>query len=205
MLVTGLSPRVRGNPRSGGRHSNGRGSIPARAGEPGLAFRVLPVSWVYPRACGGTTPNDKPKEPVDGLSPRVRGNPADSSGNTIYVGSIPARAGEPTFDVLQVHWITVYPRACGGTALKNQPHTGTAGLSPRVRGNHERRRAAEDTGGSIPARAGEPGARTARQWLYTVYPRACGGTLSVRPSVGLGSGLSPRVRGNQRCPAIRRH
>ena len=52
----GLSPRVRGNPRSG-RDWNGEiGSIPACAGEPGTLWRKRSGHWVYPRVCGGTAP-----------------------------------------------------------------------------------------------------------------------------------------------------
>ena len=52
---TGLSPRVRGNLRdllNAGKHL---GSIPARAGEPRATSASTCPSWVYPRACGGTS------------------------------------------------------------------------------------------------------------------------------------------------------
>ena len=50
----GLSPRVRGNPGHPGYAVHPRGSIPARAGEPGRATARLWRMRVYPRACGGT-------------------------------------------------------------------------------------------------------------------------------------------------------
>ena len=53
-------------------------------------------------------------------------------------------------------------------------------------------------GGSIPARAGEPGQRGPRHHRAGVYPRACGGTTHVPHTPAPGIGLSPRVRGNQR-------
>ena len=49
----GLSPRVRGNPYSAPQRQARKGSIPARAGEPGR-FRPGFTPRVYPRACGGT-------------------------------------------------------------------------------------------------------------------------------------------------------
>ena len=53
-VVTGLSPRVRGNPPVLTPAALAQGSIPACAGEPGErgidAFGVE----VYPRVCGGT-------------------------------------------------------------------------------------------------------------------------------------------------------
>ena len=54
---------------------------------------------------------------------------------------------------------------------------------------------------SIPACAGEPGARGAgRQQQPPVYPRVCGGTAASAASLAArrSSGLSPRVRGNRR-------
>ena len=74
--VRGLSPRVRGNQRSGGSYCRGRGSIPARAGEPGDIHEWLEDCRVYPRACGGTSVGSLTDKSSPGLSPRVRGNPA---------------------------------------------------------------------------------------------------------------------------------
>ena len=52
----GLSPRVRGNRRQRRELRPADGSIPARAGEPSAnVFGQVPF-WVYPRACGGTSP-----------------------------------------------------------------------------------------------------------------------------------------------------
>ena len=51
----GLSPRVRGNPFRRQGAGGERGSIPARAGEPLAWGNACPPTWVYPRACGGTS------------------------------------------------------------------------------------------------------------------------------------------------------
>ena len=71
----GLSPRVRGS--RGGEIDEMRdaGSIPARAGEPGCAWRSTFSGRVYPRACGGAAPRPTPDPSSRGLSPRVRGSP----------------------------------------------------------------------------------------------------------------------------------
>ena len=74
-LASGLSPRVRGNPDEVVARLGGRGSIPACAGEPRLGPPGLAVPAVYPRVCGGTNGSKGAKHPVEGLSPRVRGNP----------------------------------------------------------------------------------------------------------------------------------
>ena len=55
----GLSPRVRGNPKTGGLASTCSRSIPACAGEPRVPVGLGVVAWVYPRVCGGTTPGKR--------------------------------------------------------------------------------------------------------------------------------------------------
>ena len=92
----GLSPRVRGNPPGQGTRGRRRGSIPARAGEPARARDPRTAPWVYPRACGGTSPAVAVPPSRMGLSPRVRGNRTHSTAVAHPVRSIPARAGEPT-------------------------------------------------------------------------------------------------------------
>ena len=91
----GLSPRVRGNQYNTEDKVGDLGSIPACAGEPGRA-RSPSSRWrVYPRVCGGTPRRDDDPPPPQGLSPRVRGNPAGPIQHQPDAGSIPACAGEP--------------------------------------------------------------------------------------------------------------
>ena len=54
VAVSGLSPRVRGNPGYHADLERYRGSIPACAGEPPLQDLYVPNAMVYPRVCGGT-------------------------------------------------------------------------------------------------------------------------------------------------------
>ena len=55
---------------------------------------------------------------------------------------------------------------------------------------------------SIPARAGEPICATGKYHRRRVYPRACGGTVSLATTSPRSSGLSPRVRGNLNRPRL---
>ena len=71
------------------------------------------------------------------------------------------------------------------------------GLSPRVRGNLHSVPPRTADGGSIPARAGEPVILLVPLPPERVYPRACGGTISVPSWNRRNQGLSPRVRGNR--------
>ena len=113
--IRGLSPHVRGNLMKGELARLGRGSIPARAGEPCSA--VAPVSrWrVYPRTCGGTSSCGISSSRCGGLSPHVRGNHRGFPLDPWVSGSIPARAGEPEAHGDLPLLSRVYPRTCGGT------------------------------------------------------------------------------------------
>ena len=191
----GLSPRVRGNPRTLMPPLTITGSIPACAGEPHRPHHRQHGKRVYPRVCGGTRRRLRRQQPGCGLSPRVRGNPGRRRLCGKAGRSIPACAGEPLLRPARPGIWTVYPRVCGGTRRSPRPATASAGLSPRVRGNHCSGWWSIASWRSIPACAGEPSASkrlTRRRW---VYPRVCGGTLR-RPSLPAGAGgLSPRVPG----------
>ena len=132
---TGLSPRVRGNLRTGGLSLPARGSIPACAGEPVPDYPHCQIQRVYPRVCGGTgSPLPLPYL-AKGLSPRVRGNPHRLAAGALRRGSIPACAGEPASGARAPCGKGVYPRVCGGTLRVAIDDVLAEGLSPRVRGN----------------------------------------------------------------------
>ena len=133
-----------------------------------------------------------------GLSPRVRGNPDAAGGRRCLRRSIPACAGEPALFSTGRNSAKVYPRVCGGTGFSRPLRCQRWGLSPRVRGNPFSRPLRIDTAGSIPACAGEPGIDSSGGYDYEVYPRVCGGTEESEWAPGVATGLSPRVRGNQR-------
>ena len=111
----------------------------------------------------------------NGLSPRVRGNRCRRAVYRVRRGSIPARAGEPLRKSAGSQVARVYPRACGGTS------------SP-VRSGNDRR--------VYPRACGEPDGPRLACATGRVYPRACGGTVASCRKPVMGTGLSPRVRGN---------
>ena len=176
MFETGLSPRVRGNPRAQTPTIRIEGSIPACAGEPPPDWRVLSSASVYPRVCGGTVWARFCMSTAGGLSPRVRGNLVHAVHRQWASGSIPACAGEPLHRDSALQSKKVYPRVCGGTRRFPVELSEEVGLSPRVRGNQHRPQRIRRIIGSIPACAGEPWL----PWCYCsasrVYPRVCGGT-----------------------------
>ena len=193
----GLSPRVRGNLVELVQLHIRQGSIPACAGEP-RASRIPPqIYMVYPRVCGGTWPHKLNALAGQGLSPRVRGNPAAATITSNAGRSIPACAGEPPVVAAVAAVIGVYPRVCGGTTAAAAGVPIAPGLSPRVRGNPVRPAGGCATRRSIPACAGEPVASRRLPTGLRVYPRVCGGTAVAGVVVAHPQGLSPRVRGNQ--------
>ena len=93
--ITGLSPRVRGNPPAAVFPRRMMRSIPACAGEPSAATAAAGWRRVYPRVCGGTAAAFCGGGLAQGLSPRVRGNRRASPLWHPCQRSIPACAGEP--------------------------------------------------------------------------------------------------------------
>ena len=203
-VSAGLSPRVRGNLTLAGNRPDMKGSIPACAGEPCSGRRKSGRTRVYPRVCGGTTRNWMSGSPFQGLSPRVRGNPAGAGARGHLLGSIPACAGEPHVSPGSRGALKVYPRVCGGTAAAMPVRELLLGLSPRVRGNHGPVDPSCSGGGSIPACAGEPREAAESRRSRRVYPRVCGGTHGGGIASLRFPGLSPRVRGNPELRAPRR-
>ena len=135
-----LSPRVRGNPLRQAAPLVQRRSIPACAGEPSTPAWRCCVRWVYPRVCGGTYRARQVHAGSLGLSPRVRGNRLPLLHVPSNLRSIPACAGEPPWSNPYCTLPPVYPRVCGGTGTDVSDRSQGQGLSPRVRGNHARRR-----------------------------------------------------------------
>ena len=192
----GLSPRVRGNPPLLSLSPSPPRSIPACAGEP-IGWRRGAVGiGVYPRVCGGTILRGGHCGCLLGLSPRVRGNPCSPIFLDNKSRSIPACAGEPWHTDADCQHSGVYPRVCGGTGCTPRQISKGIGLSPRVRGNHVLYRRDAVNRGSIPACAGEPRSISLVRVEARVYPRVCGGTPVAGAVPEIGSGLSPRVRGN---------
>ena len=181
------------------------GSIPAHAGEPVQNLGPHAPSTVYPRACGGTPFMYGDGVKTGGLSPRMRGNHRNISGQFHGLWSIPAHAGEPPSKLPCSFTHKVYPRACGGTRWPMVQTGSGTGLSPRMRGNLVNAITDLSYPGSIPAHAGEPESPSVGTKAVKVYPRACGGTGWQLFQLGLAEGLSPRMRGNPRPPKFLGH
>ena len=134
---------------------------------------------------------------VQGLSPRGRGNLLPSDNRSDRFRSIPAWAGKPSSRCRASRSAWVYPRVGGETSFSGVVREGHAGLSPRGRGNRHRSTCGRMARRSIPAWAGKPQNKTARQIEPTVYPRVGGETRYSADRRNAAQGLSPRGRGNR--------
>ena len=70
---------MRGNPAVCGYDGGIGGSIPAYAGEPPVGGGNMHSGEVYPRVCGGTGCGGPDCGGRKGLSPRMRGNPPQTT------------------------------------------------------------------------------------------------------------------------------
>ena len=195
----GLSPPTRGNRRAARELADKVGSIPAHAGEPIAASVNAGGRGVYPRPRGGTQQNSPRTTGTRGLSPPTRGNLRRVAVIERDEGSIPAHAGEPPLPGRAPPSARVYPRPRGGTKCRFAGARSSTGLSPPTRGNLARARGFTAMRRSIPAHAGEPGARYTVDASHWVYPRPRGGTVPPFVPPCPGGGLSPPTRGNLSC------
>ena len=192
----GLSPHERGNQPREEHGEEGVGTIPARAGEPRLAFLYSGIYQDYPRTSGGTRPPPACRRGGWGLSPHERGNRYRSHHREPANRTIPARAGEPTAEGFLWGLWEDYPRTSGGTTRPGALWATMTGLSPHERGNRWRITGQNLRTGTIPARAGEPEVRAVRRHRHEDYPRTSGGTQGPSRSRPILRGLSPHERGN---------
>ena len=132
----------------------------------------------HPRAGGGTTTIVINGHELMGPSPRGRGNRHAMGEHFRLFGAIPARAGEPIGGATENVDIEGHPRAGGGTQRRAGDLMSASGPSPRGRGNRKGAHFRERPRGAIPARAGEPSARTFWGAPTRGHPRAGGGTTS---------------------------
>ena len=117
------------------------------------------------------------------------------------LGSIPARAGQPTTPALTVARCRVHPRSRGAAVNGVAHRTNSKGPSPLARGSHSTRCPFSRLLRSIPARAGQPVRAHGAQSRVGVHPRSRGAAVCRRQRCAASEGPSPLARGSP-CPAI---
>ncbi len=191
----GLSPRIRGKPRSSRRARPKARSIPAHTGQTTGTGRHRTALWVYPRAYGANKAAISPLACCCGLSPRIRGKRSGWRRHTFSRRSIPAHTGQTTWPGCGPGGPRVYPRAYGANAGgSGDPGVG-AGLSPRIRGKPAATALTCASVGSIPAHTGQTFSQGFPLFFGQVYPRAYGANHRGESHHDPAFGLSPRIRG----------
>ena len=133
----GLSPRTRGKPDYGQPCGNGRGPIPANAGETSRTAMIPPPARAYPRERGGNHSGPTLTYDGNGLSPRTRGKLHSTTHRLYSPGPIPANAGETIQTRVGDHLEGAYPRERGGNSFAIHHALPVMGLSPRTRGKRQ--------------------------------------------------------------------
>src|SRR6266436_4516531 len=178
-VLSGPSPRGRGNRRRGVPDAGAVGTIPARAGKPAPPWDGAAWRRDHPRAGGETSVWQRWPDDPSGPSPRGRGNLIFEAVTPLPHGTIPARAGKPRFLPAPFGRLRDHPRA-GGETLASAPTTAPGtGPSPRGRGNRPGRVGHVDAVGTIPARAGKPKCSTRANKHRRDHPRAGGETAGL--------------------------
>ena len=194
----GLSPHLRGSRRQGSRRAPRSGPIPAPAGQPHADEPDSDWLGAYPRTCGAAASCRSTCSVVRGLSPHLRGSPAEPGGGALAAGPIPAPAGQPVDADDGVRPGRAYPRTCGAARITKPSCAVIAGLSPHLRGSPFRPAKRRCLQGPIPAPAGQPGRQSAAHWRRKAYPRTCGAATSRQRVRIAYRGLSPHLRGSPR-------
>ena len=191
----GSSPHVRGAPAIHVISEVFLGIIPACAGSTRRRMTLRLKHGDHPRMCGEHQARPSPSAPSSGLSPHVRGAPADCRLTPISAGIIPACAGSTRARMRVAGRVGDHPRMCGEHSSGIGMMRYGTGSSPHVRGAPISALTTSSSCGIIPACAGSTPSKTARRWRTGDHPRMCGEHSSVASMVRMESGSSPHVRG----------
>ncbi len=117
--------------------------------------------------------------------------------NCMYVGIIPAYAGNTHYGHHHTVFIGDHPRVCGEHNGGNVFQNGCEGSSPRMRGTPSSANVCNAISGIIPAYAGNTRRCATPPPITWDHPRVCG-EHSGRAKVGMWrAGSSPRMRGTR--------
>ena len=156
-VITGPSPRVRGQPGLIFPSGDEFRTIPACAG---TTLPLTPPSGQvpdHPRVCGDNDSVTMSIPTAPGPSPRVRGQLPYRSNIARLMRTIPACAGTTRGIQRSSHVASDHPRVCGDNGSTSARQTPTQGPSPRVRGQRQSGKGFLSTHRTIPACAGTTG------------------------------------------------
>ena len=150
----GSSPRMRGTRVIVPVQVQPVGIIPAHAGNTHISALSIRHSRDHPRACGEHMGINNAYAQAQGSSPRMRGTPNRNHPRTPDAGIIPAHAGNTGDRAYVEAQLRDHPRACGEHVNATTSQLNIQGSSPRMRGTPIIDTSDYDSGGIIPAHAG---------------------------------------------------
>ena len=154
------------------------GIIPAYAGNTWADSPFCPRGRDHPRVCGEHELTLFENGLALGSSPRMRGTPRVSTPVPIFVGIIPAYAGNTASRRGHCRRIGDHPRVCGEHPYRIIPIPEDMGSSPRMRGTLQHESLHVEHKGIIPAYAGNTQHIITERHLYGDHPRVCGEHLT---------------------------
>ena len=173
-ILWGSSPRMRGTRHHRFRRGVGPWIIPAYAGNTRLSSKKGYPSGDHPRVCGEHALFASAKADPLGSSPRMRGTPYRRSSVCLLHGIIPAYAGNTVFHGVLRSVDGDHPRVCGEHIGCGKIYGTTVGSSPRMRGTRLTVKGIFESGGIIPAYAGNTRIVSSRFRRTWDHPRVCG-------------------------------
>ena len=196
-IGAGSSPRMRGTPGDGVKDGRIYGIIPAYAGNTRRSARPPARRRDHPRVCGEHMLTGLVCWVISGSSPRMRGTLPPDALSLVYVGIIPAYAGNTYFGRWRGTALRDHPRVCGEHVSGRKYCSILLGSSPRMRGTlggHAWRVLFE---GIIPAYAGNTSFMFNRLACRRDHPRVCGEHVGQVNDAACTGGSSPRMRGTR--------
>ncbi len=174
MTASGSAPRVRGMRGRQPELQRHHRFSPACAGNAEWPGGRPRAAAVQPRVCGECTPTTRPRRPMPGSAPRVRGMPPFDWNTTAPSGSAPRVRGMRVLERLHLRLERFSP-ACAGNARRRTVPPPLFAFSPACAGN---------------ARSSAISRASA-----SVQPRVCGECVSRGAHSATAAGSAPRVRG----------
>ncbi len=191
----GSSPRLRGTLISVPFSVVCLGIIPALAGNTDGSAWCSRRTWDHPRACGEHELAVCTFNTLQGSSPRLRGTPPFVNRTFVWIGIIPALAGNTPLPASTRMALWDHPRACGEHTADGGTLVAQVGSSPRLRGTLSDQQQISGVGGIIPALAGNTLPLGSGSGVTGDHPRACGEHVGLNPLAPGRLGSSPRLRG----------
>ena len=174
--------------------------IPARAGNTVLAAERMSRASAHPRSRGEHRPIIDRNAWLSGSSPLARGTRHVLSVTERLPRLIPARAGNTSWGVFLVAWVSAHPRSRGEHSSSRAWTRKLRGSSPLARGTLSSVEGDCDLHRLIPARAGNTLKSRLMFQLVAAHPRSRGEHTPVRSMMSIHPGSSPLARGTLTVP-----